>query len=433
LFAPSVLSSAASGHRLPTLPVTLAFVASCGGDRANWERRWRKAAANAGAAEFRKEWTPAVPRPPVQSPAGRGLTAGQLRAAQPAMPVLTRPAQLPIRPGTFVGRRQALASASRVIGLTGRVRIPLLICGPIGVGKTAFALRLADDLSAEFPDGQLYADLSGCGPDGPSPDGIMRGFLQALGVPVPADQIQRTGLYRSLLAQRRLFVLLENASDEGLIRPLLGQAPHSQFVVTSSTRLLGLDGMHRIDLGTFARQESMTLISRLVGAQRFQAEQAAAHAVAELCGDLPLAVNIIGRKMAARPEWTIAYAARLLADRDRVMDSLSVGDVNVRDRLASAYRLLPPGCRTAIRQLGLSGASWATASTLAAALGISAHSADEQLESLVDAGLLTRADTAGRYYIPTLVSVFAAGAKPDAGQLAIRMPGAAMRDQAITA
>jgi hypothetical protein len=459
LFVPSVLSSAASGHRLPTLPVTLAFVASCGGDRAIWERRWRKVAGHVGATtEFRPERAPAVSPMLVASPAVSPAVSPPLAASPAVSPPLvalpaealasaeqsrlipravstpTRPAQLPIGSSTFVGRRQALASAARVMGLTGRVKIPLMISGPIGAGKTAFALRLADDASAEFPDGQLYADLGTCGPGSLASDGIMRGFLRALGVPmrlVPDDQMQRIGLYRSLLAQRRLFVLLENAYDEGQVRPFLGQAPHSQFVGTSSARLLGLDGVHRIELDTFTRQESMTLIGRLAGPERVQAEYEAADAVAELCEDLPLAVNIIGRKIAARPEWTVAYTARLLADRDRLMDSLSVGDVNVRDRFALAYRLLSSACRRAIQQLGLNGVRWATAIGLAAAMGISTHSADELLESLVDVGLLTRANAAGRYFVSTLVGVFAGGMQRDATRLAVPLPTAAVHDRVI--
>jgi hypothetical protein len=309
--------------------------------------------------------------------------------------------------------------------LAGRVKTPIMISGPIGVGKTAFALQLSDDLAAEFPDGQLYADLSISTAGAPSPDGIMRGFLRALGVPahhVPEDQMQRTGLYRSLLAQRRLFVLLEGAYDESQVRPLLGQSAHSQLVVTSSARLLGLDGMHRIELDTLARQESLAMIGLLIGTERAGAEREPAEALAERCGDLPLAINIMGRKIAARPEWTVEYAAGLLADQDRLLDCLSVGDVNARDRLAAAYRLLPSACKRALRRLGLAGARHPTATGLARVMEISADSADELLESLVDVGLLARASAGGRYRMSPLVSAFATSAKLDAAQWAVPLP-----------
>ena len=416
LFSPSVLSSAASGYRLPTLPVTLAFVGACGGDLAAWERRWREIAGSPRpAAEAGRERLPVgVPSAVVRSAeAVGGVELPPL--SQGASCDLARPAQLPIGSGIFAGRAQALASACQVIGRTGPTRTPIMISGPVGVGKTAFALRLTDTLSGEFPDGQLYADLGTYGPAGQSPDDIIRGFLQALGVPaplVPDDPVQRIGFFRSILSQRRLLVLLDNAGDEGQIRPLLGRATHSQVVVTSRARLLGLDGTHRIELSAFARQESMALIGQLAGPERVQAEYEAANAIAELCEDLPLAIDIIGRKIAARPEWAVAYTAEQLANRDCLIDSLSVGAINVRERFASAYQLLPSAARQAVRQLGLGGAGWETAPGLADAMGISADTAAGLLESLIDAGLLTKANVAGRYCISTLVSAFAADAEP---------------------
>jgi hypothetical protein len=392
LFSPSVLSTAASGYRLPTLAVTLAFVSACGGDGAAWERRWRNLAGT-GSHDDRS----AVRRSP----------------APPA-----RPAQLPMGPSTFAGRADALATASRMIGLAGPTRTPLLVGGPIGIGKSAFALRLAAEVAAGFPDGLLYADLGEHGTDNRSADSVVCGFLRALGVPapgVPDEPAQRECLYRSLLAQRRLFVLLANARDERQVRPLLGRTSHSQVVVTSRARLLGLDGVHRIDLPTFTRQDSMELIGRLAGPARVRAEYEAADAVAGLCGDLPLAVNIIGRKIAAKTEWSIAYIAGLLAESDRVMDTLSVGDVNVRDRFASAYETLSPVGRQVIGRLALNGARWMTAAEVAIQAEVAVETADELLESLVDAGLLRRDNASGRYAVSPLVGVFAADAHRDAG------------------
>jgi NB-ARC domain len=442
LFAPSVLSSAASGYRLPTLPVTLAFVAACGGDRAAWERRWRKIAGSKGTKQGAGNTPPhAMLAPAPSPPAARLPTEPAGDAGQPQLignPVAmhAHPAQLPLGTATFVGRAAALTAVTQIIGRPGQMKLPLVINGLIGAGKTTFALRLASDLAAAFPDGQLYADLSICGPGGPSPDEIMQGFLRALGVPtrlIPDDRMQRTGLYRSLLAQRRLFVLLENAYDESQIRPLLGGAFYSQIVVTTSARLLGLDGVHRIELSAFTRQESVSLLGLLAGPERVQAERTAADAIAELCGDLPLAVNIIGRKIAARPEWTLSQAARLLADHDRLMNSLTVGDVSVRDRFCPAYGLLPSACRRAIHHIARGGEKWATAGSLAAAIGTSTDSAEELLESLADAGLCGRGDAAGRYHVPAVVGGFAAAMSDDAMYRTVRLPRTGLPDRLITA
>ncbi|GAB3848437.1 AAA family ATPase [Dactylosporangium cerinum] len=390
MFAPSVLSSAASGHRLPSLPVTLAFVAACGGEPTVWERRWRELAAAQGTAPP-PEKQDAPPTPP-RSPSTVDRTG---RA-----PAAARPAQLPMGTSTFVGRDQALADAARLATHAGPA---LMISGPIGAGKTTFALRLADELSAALPDGQLYADLSAATS---SATGVVPGFLHALGVPpayVP-DDATSIGLFRTMLAQRRLFVLLENATDERQVRPLLGRSTSSLIVVTSRARLLGLDGVHRIDLGVLTRPESLTLIGRLAGEERIRAELDAADALAELCGDLPLAVSVVGRRIAARPEWTVAGLAGALADAERVMASLSVGDVKVRDIFAAAYRRLTPTARQALHELVAAGA---TAGGVAASMGIGVDAADELLESLVDSGLLTRADSTGRYGMSALVRAFA--------------------------
>ncbi len=396
LFAPSVLSGAASGYRLPTLPVTLAFVAACGDDWAVWEQRWREVAAEVAAGTE-----------PARGASRRSAT-------------FPRPRQLPIGSPVFVGRTRALHNATRVIGRSGPAKVPIVVSGPIGVGKTTFALRLADEVAAEFPDGQLCADLDAGDHESRSPQRIVRGFLRALGVPaplVPDDTAQRVGLCRSLLAERRLFVLLENVQDERQVRPFLSRASHSQVVVTSRARLLGLEGTHRVDLDIFTRNESLMLIGQLVGTDRVQAEYEAIDGLAELCGDLPLAVNIIGRMIAARPEWAVAHTAGLLADRDRLMVSLCVGDVNVRDRFASAYERLSPGARSAIDHLGSGGGRWTTAIGLAAATGTTIHAADDVLESLVDTGLLTKTNVGGRYRVPSMVGVFVASLRGDAARM----------------
>jgi hypothetical protein len=426
LFSPSVLSSAASGHRLPTLAVTLAFVAACDGDRAAWERRWRTVAGTSTATpQPRAERQPAL--------AGPARAPGDAERSRPLLRALAgeaRPAQLPMGPATFVGRGAALAAASAIIGRAGSATTPLLISGPIGIGKSALALRLADDLAADFPDGQLYADLGAGEPGTGSTLGIIRGFVRALGLPsplLPDEPTQLLGLYRSLLANRRLFVLLANVRDEHQVRPLLGRATHSQVVMTSRARLLGLDGVHRVDLDGFTRQESITLLGRLAGAERVLAERDAADALAEMCEDLPLAVNIVGRMIAARPERTIAYTAGLLVGGDRLLDNLSVGDVTVRDRLASAYRGLSPAGRRALHRLGQVGAGWTTAIGLAAAANTSIAWADDMLESLVDAGLVTRATVAGRYRVSRLVGAFTAAVQRDAA------PAAVQRDAASAA
>jgi hypothetical protein len=392
LFSPSVLSSAAGGRRLPTLAVTLAFVSACGGDLVAWERRWREIAEQSRITTVIQH---------EQSCSADACGAG---------PIIARPAQLPMAPGTFMGRADVVADICGLISSPIHARRPILISGLAGVGKSTTALRLAEKTASQFPDGQLYVDLAAHEPDGTAVPAIVRDFLLALGVPaahVTDNPVQRIGLYRSLLAQRRLFALLDNVRHEAQVRPLLAQSAHSQVVLTSRPRLLGLCDAHRVHLDVFSRAESLALLCRLVGAARVRAEYEAADAIAELCGDLPLAVNIAGRRIAARPGRTIAYTAGQLTDRRRLLNILAVGDMTVRERFASAYRSLSPPAREVICRLGSAGTRSTTAVGVATAMGVSVDTADELLESLVDAGLVRHSAATGQYGIPALVGAFA--------------------------
>lgn len=398
LFSPSVLSSAADGRRLPTLAVTLAFVSACGGDLVAWERRWRETADQLGMTVAIRDDRPYA------------ADAGT------AVPIVARPAQLPMAPGIFVGRADVIADACHLIGASVEGRTPILISGLAGVGKSAVALRLAEKTTSCFPDGQLYVDLATHEPDGMAVPAIVRDFLLALGVPaksVPGNPMEQIGLYRSLLAQHRLLIVLANVRHEAQVRPLLAQSAHSQVVLTSRARLLGLRGMHRVHLDTFSRAESMALLCRLVGATRVRAESEAADAIAELCGDLPLAVDIIGRRIAARPGRTIAYTAGQLTDHCRLLEVLAVGDVTVRERFASAYRSLSEPAREVICRLASDGARSTTAIEVAAEMNVPVDIMDELLESLLDAGLVQHAPATGRYHIPVLVGAFAEEMRQD--------------------
>ncbi|HWO62974.1 MAG TPA: NB-ARC domain-containing protein [Umezawaea sp.] len=404
LFSPSVLSSAAGGRRLPTLAATLAFVSACGGDVRAWERRWLEIAERSGMMTVVRDDRP------------HGRETG----------VSARPAQLPMAPGAFVGRSDLVADACRLIGASTDARTPILVSGPTGVGKSAVALRLADRTSGLFPDGQLYVDLSTHEPDGSAVLAIVRDFLLALGVPadhVSDNPMHRIGLYRSLLAQRKVFVLLANARHEAQVRPLLAQSAHSQVVITSRARLLGLGGTHRVHLDTFSRADSLALLGKLVGEARVRFEHEAADAVAELCGDLPLAVDVVGRWIVARPGRTIEDAACRLTDRCRLPEILAVGDVTVRERFASAFHRLSPPAREVIYRLGSVGVRSTTAIGLAAVLDVPVDTADDLLESLVDAGLVRNSEATGRYRIPVLLGAFAEGMRRDGAGAPVDLAG----------
>ncbi|MFI9531110.1 NB-ARC domain-containing protein [Micromonospora rosaria] len=329
------------------------------------------------------------------------------RYAWPLSPVVgvppPRPAQLPPFPASFVGRRAQFSEAAALS--TGRTGAPLLLSGQVGVGKTAFALRLAQEQVTALPDGELYADLGGSGAARVDPGAVLAAFLQALGVPadqVPSDVAPAAALYRSLMAQRRMLVLLDDAADEAQLRQLLVHSHSTVVLVTSRSRLLGLDGMHRIHLEPLPRPESVALLLGLVGGRRTSAEPAAAGHIAELCADLPLALDVAGRRIAAHPTWPLTHLVDHLGDRQRLLDRLRVGDLSVRDRLASAFRRLQPAAREALALL----AARDRGSVSRAGLGVPADVGDDMVETLVDSGLLQYTPIAGRFRLPPLVRLF---------------------------
>ncbi|MEU8431300.1 NB-ARC domain-containing protein, partial [Streptomyces sp. NPDC029216] len=413
MFSASVLSDAAAGYRLPTLQVALAFAEACGGDRATWERRWREAAGAEGAEGVSR---PAAKS--VQQHQEAELRAAAVRAAVPP------PAQLPMEPHRLVGRGHLLQRARVLTASRDGERAvprPLVITGQVGVGKSAFALRLAHELAADLPDGQLYVDLDAAADGRKDAHGIVGGFLEALGMPadrIPNDTGPRFGLYRSLLARRRVLVVLDGVQHERQVRELLAGAPESRIIVTSRSRLLGLDGVDRMRLPALERDESVDLLAGLLGEERVGAEPRACLRLAEACGDLPAALNLAGRRIAARPEWMLEdCVAELLGEGVQApglfLSRLRAGDDSLSRRLDAAYRSAVPWARPLLRRIAVSGRPsvdsvvYECADALVHSVERSAEPVEDLLESLLDAGLLAPSDLPGQYGLPPVVRAFA--------------------------
>ena len=364
MFSSSVLSSAASGNRMPSLQVTLAFVAACGGDDEAWRRHWHAA-------------TSGYTQPPFGG-RKRRPTLFQRRGTPP------HPAQLPQRPRGFTGRTAELA------WLRSPRDTPLVISGPAGVGKSDLALHYAHSIATEETDGQLYADLGGLrhgggAPPVPATADVLDGFLRALGV--DDDQLSgtfdhRAGLYRTLLAERRLVVVLDNVQDEQQVRPLLAETNTSTTLLVSRKRLLGLRDVHRLQLAPLPRGDSIAMITSALPHVAVSAGPDCDR-LAELCGDLPLALDLALRKIASRPRLTLRRVVDEWRLNGNTADWLSVGDLSLRDCLESAYRTLGTPARELLERLARTPASGFDA--VSAAL-------DELVEEIADAGLLTHAD-----------------------------------------
>jgi tetratricopeptide (TPR) repeat protein/transcriptional regulator with XRE-family HTH domain len=323
-----------------------------------------------------------------------------------------RPCQLPPDVADFVGRAEVVARLRGLLaGRPGAAAVVVsAVAGRAGVGKSALAVHVAHQLTGEVPDGQLYAGMRGAHPDRLDPDAVLGWFLRALGVDgsaLPSGVDQRAALYRSLLADRRMLVVLDDAGSEAQVRPLLPGSPGCAVLVTSRARLAGLEGARLVDLELLELTQALELLGRIVGA----GEPAAAAELARLCGYLPLALRVAGARLAARPHWRLAQLVDRLADERQRLDQLTYRDLAVRASLALSYQALEPAAQALFRRLGLLQAPDVAAWVAAALLDCPAQQAEEVADRLVDARLLEVAgrDATGqvRYRLHDLVRVYA--------------------------
>ncbi|WP_344136875.1 helix-turn-helix transcriptional regulator, partial [Luedemannella flava] len=290
-------------------------------------------------------------------------TRRQAMAATPAAPV---PRQLPGEVSGFTGRQRELATLDALLGQPAAgpatAVVVTAVAGTAGVGKTTLALRWAHRVAERFPDGQLYLDLRGYDPDRPvSPIGALATLLTGLGLStadLPTDLASRAALYRTLLAGRRMLIVLDNAGTPDQVRPLLPGSATCRTLVTSRDSLAGLvirDGARRIDLDLLTREEAVALLRTLLG-ERVDAEPAAAADLADRCARLPLALRIAAEHAAATPGRLLADLADDLRDEATRLDLLAVdGDPRaaLRGVFSWSHRHLPPAAARAFDLLGL--------------------------------------------------------------------------------
>ena len=333
--------------------------------------------------------------------------------AEERQPVLElpRPAQLPAAAHDFTGRREIAARLrTQLSAQPSGEGVPVAaICGIGGVGKTALAVHVAHACEDLFPDGQLYADLRGYTDEATAPASALGAFLRALGIPpdvIPVGLAERSALYRSILADRRILVLLDNAHDAEQVSPLLPGSPGCATIVTSRVKLADLPSARLIDLDVMEPDEALSLFGAVAGPERVAAERGAAMDVVAACGFLPLAVRIVAARLAARPSWTVASLVPRLADEARRLDEMRVGNLAVEATFALGYGQLEAAQRAAFRLLSLPNGPDISASAAAAVLSMSAWECEDLLESLVDASLL-EAPAPGRYRFHDLLKLFA--------------------------
>ncbi|SDP97543.1 XRE family transcriptional regulator [Lentzea jiangxiensis] len=315
----------------------------------------------------------------------------------------------------FTGRERALDELSAITaelgGAGSRSGRYVVLSGPPGTGKTSLAVRAARDLAAEFPDGCHFLKLRGMSTQPNQPTEVLHPLLRSLGInatQIPAELEQRASLCRSLLQDRRSMIVLDDAADEAQVRELLVGGLRCLTVITSRYLLVGLQGVQRISLDVLDDDDAIALLSSIIGSARVSQERAAASELVELCGRLPLAIRIVGNRLASRPVWPLSHLIGQLRDQGRRLTALTAGDLDVRSVFDLSYRQLSPNARKVFRRLSLVPA--ADFSAGAAMALIDAPEEDDAailLEELADASLLQPSQPYGRYQFHDLLRVFA--------------------------
>jgi DNA-binding SARP family transcriptional activator/tetratricopeptide (TPR) repeat protein len=360
--------------------------------------------------------------------------AGHAVAPSAAQPVV-RPAQLPADLAAFAGRRPEVARVLQMLAAHPRASptTPIvMIDGMPGAGKTALAVHCGHALAERFPDGQLYVNLRGFGPgEAVSPTEALRGFLKAFGVPaqrIPADRGGQAAAYRSLLAGKRVLVILDNARDDAHVQPLLPGAAGCAVIATSRNCLSGLvasDGAQALTLDVFPPGDARAALAVRLGADRVAAEPDAVEEIVALSGRLPLALALVAARAAARPRFPLAVIAAELRQAKGSLDAFSdTGLPDVRAVFFWSYRLLRPSAGRLFRLISLHPGPDISLPAAASLADVPALEARALLSELAWARLLSE-NHRGRFSFHDLLRSYAA-------ELCAQTDTPAARDAAVS-
>jgi tetratricopeptide (TPR) repeat protein/transcriptional regulator with XRE-family HTH domain len=380
---------------------------------------------------------------PARASAPGELDSPPLVGAEPERVRPEAPHQLPAGVRHFAGRDGQLRELTRLLGEVGqpdRTVVISAIGGIAGIGKTALAVHWAHQVAAEFPDGQLYANLRGFDPSGlpVAAEAVVRDFLSALGVPparIPVGAEAQAALYRTMLASRRVLIVLDNARDADQVRALLPGSSGCFVLVTSRGGLVSLaasQGAQLLTLDLPSVREARELLSRRLGAELVAAEPEAAAELIRLCARLPLALGIVAARAAASPGVRLAVLAAELGDTAGRLDVLDAETPasGVRAAFSWSCRGLSAAAARLFRLLGFHPGPDISAAAAASLAGLPRPAARSALRELAQVGLIVQ-HMPGRFALHDLVRIYAAeqaetnGAEARAEADGADQPGAA--------
>ncbi|WP_432004614.1 ATP-binding protein [Streptomyces parvus] len=330
--------------------------------------------------------------------------------AEPTVTASIRPAQLPADDPEFVGRVQELSDLLDFFKKRSPQGGTVSISGSPGVGKTALATRLGHSLTSSYPDAQIYVNLDGADGKGVDLEQVIDNILHALGLSgpdLPEVFDAKINQYRSALATKRVLLILDNATNESQVRPLLPGNSGCATVITSRNNLSGLIGVRRSSLTTLSGKDGLELLRRTIGHSRVDAENAAANLIVDLCGGLPLALRISANKLRDRATWPLAYYASRLQDERRKLQLLQAGDLAVRASFTLSYEGLPATLKHVFKVLGVVPASGFSSELVAYLADCEEIECEDILEDLLDANLVQLSPLPGRYKMHDLIRAFA--------------------------
>jgi DNA-binding SARP family transcriptional activator len=339
---------------------------------------------------------------------------------------VTIPSMLPSALPDFTGRVYELSAITAALTDPAAPSPVVAICGMPGIGKSALAVQAALSVTHEFPDGQLFADLSDPDDTAASPASVLNGFLSALGVTTfRQGLIERAAAWRAALRGRRVLIVLDDLRDPSQVGQLLPPPPGCGVMITSRRSSLDLPGLRRFEISRLRPDESLRLLARLIGTERVAAEQAAAERLTEICAYQPLAIRAVGARLAMRPTWRVSAIERQL--REGFFDPLAIRtDCElVEAPFRSAYNRLTPEEALAFRQASVAAGTKISVAATSAALDVPENVTRALLESLAEMHHLVEPDpVSGEFCYDPLIKLYARrkAAALDGSRLASPIP-----------